>query len=248
MFRTLFWVAAATFALMTSAQAQSTAPTRDTVSAPPIAMSATAKAEPAYFIVTRVDLRKCAHPMCGGYFVKAVNSPSTRCADGTLAKECHALELDTRALGWSDEQRAKFEASFSQGRALVKGALATQPRGLASAEVLRVSQAWQGQGSGKRPIGTFYSLRNNGIVCIQAPCPSLSLTRLNRPAPERNIDAVDFGLAHAPDSAIQAAWAHLEQGPILVAGAVLPFTAGGLQGPVQGHRLLASEFYLPARP
>lgn len=238
-------VAAAALALSASSHAQS-APTPGTdPSAPPTAIDA--KSEP-YFIVTRIDTRKCAYPMCGGYFVKAVNSPLTRCADGKLAKQCHAVELDTRSLGWSDEQRAKFEASFGVGKALVKGALEPQPRGLYTGEVLRVTEAWQGQGTNKRPLGTFYSLKNNGIVCIQAPCPSFSLTTLNRPATERTIDMPDFSPARAPEEAVKAAWAELEQGPILAAGAVVPFPAGGLQGTVYGHKLLASEFYLPAKP
>lgn len=237
--------AAAALALIASAHAQSTPTPGTDPSTPPTVIDT--KAEP-YFIVTRVDARKCAYPVCGGYFVKAVNSPVTRCADGKLARECHAVELDTRALGWSDEQRAKFEASFGTGKALVKGALEPQPRGLYTGEVLRVTEAWQGQGTNKRPLGTFYSLKNNGIVCIQAPCPSFSLTTLNRPATERTIDAPDFSPARASEEAVKAAWAALEQGPILTAGAVVPFPSGGLQGTVYGHKLLASEFYLPAKP
>lgn len=238
-------VALAAIALSASAQAQSTPNAGTEPSAPPTAVST--PAEP-YFIVTRIDARKCAYPLCGGYFVKAVNSALTRCADGKLARECHAVELDTRALGWNDEQRAKFEASFGQGKALVKGALEPQPRGLYTGEVLRVAEAWQGQGGNKRPLGTFYSLKGTGIVCIQAPCPSFSLTTLNHPATERTIDTPDFTPAHASEEAVQAAWAALAQGPILTAGAVVPFPAGGLHGPVQGRKLLASEFYLPAKP
>ncbi len=239
-------VAAAALALSAASHAQTTAaPSPGTdPSTPP---TVNAKAEP-YFIVTRIDARKCAYPLCGGYFVKAVNSTLTRCADGKLARECHAVELDTRALGWSDEQRAKFEASFGTGKALVKGALEPQPRGLYTGEVLRLTQAWQAQGGNKRPLGTFFSLKNNGIVCIQAPCPSFSLTTLNRPATERTIDGPDFTPAHASAEAVQAAWAAMEQGPILTTGAVVPFPAGGLQGTVYGHKLLVSEFYLPAKP
>lgn len=237
--------AAAALALSTLSHAQSTPTPGTDPSSPPVTVDA--KAEP-YLIVTRIDARKCAYPMCGGYFVKAVNSPLTRCADGKLAKECHAVELDTRALGWSDEQRAKFEASFGAGKALVKGALEPQPRGLYTGEVLRVTEAWQGQGANKRPLGTFYSLKNNGIVCIQAPCPAYSLTTLNRPATERTIDAPDFSPARASEDAVKAAWLALEQGPILAVGAVVPYPSGGLQGTVYGRKLLTSEFYLPAKP
>lgn len=245
MFHIRTLAAAAALALGASAHAQSTLEPVGDAGSTPIAIDA--KAEP-YFLVTRIDTRKCAYPVCGGVFVKAVNSALTRCADGKLAKECHAVELDTRALGWSDAQRAAFEASFSQGKALVKGVLESQPRGASTGEVLRVAEAWQGQGGNKRPLGTFYSLKNNGIVCIQAPCPAFSLSTLNRPTRERTIDFPDFSLANASDEAIMAAWRALEQGPILAAGVVMPFPSGGLEGTVYGQKLLTSEFYLPATP
>ena len=37
----------------------------------------------SYYIVTRMDPRMCPTPLCGGYFVKAVNKPKTQCADGS---------------------------------------------------------------------------------------------------------------------------------------------------------------------
>ncbi len=46
------------------------------------------------FFTARPDFRKCATPMCGGYFVKAVNKKRTRCADGTEQRECYVAELD----------------------------------------------------------------------------------------------------------------------------------------------------------
>ena len=239
-------LAIASLALSSLAHAQSTPAPGGTPGAP--AASVEASAEP-YFLVTRIDARKCAYPLCGGYFVKAVNSPVTRCADGKLAKECHAVELDTRALGWSDDQRATFEASFSQGKALVKGAIEPQPRGLYTGEVLRVTEAWQAQGTNKRALGTFFSLKNNGIVCIQAPCPAFSVQALNRSSAERTIDNPDFSAAHASDEAVLSAWKALEQGPILAAGAVVRFPGFSPTGAtVYGQKLVASEFYLPAKP
>ena len=86
--------AVAALVLSASSHAQGTpTPGTDPSTPPPAVETPT---EP-YFIVTRVDARKCAYPVCGGYFVKAVNSALTRCADGKLAKECHAVELDTES-------------------------------------------------------------------------------------------------------------------------------------------------------
>ena len=42
------------------------------------ATTPTLQTREGYLIVTRLDTRKCAYPMCGGYFVKAVNQALTR--------------------------------------------------------------------------------------------------------------------------------------------------------------------------
>jgi hypothetical protein len=199
-------------------------------------------------IVTHVDARKCMYPLCGGYFVKAVNQALTRCADGSMAKECHAVELDTTNLGWTPEQQASFEVSLAKGQALVKGALTPQPRGLYTGEVLRLSQAWQAQALHK-PLGTFYGVHSTGIVCIKAPCPSIEAQALNTAAKPSYPD-VNLSTAGAPQAAVDAALKALgtPEG-ILVVGAIVPAKYSTLTGgSAVGTRLLASEFYLPAKP
>lgn len=201
-----------------------------------------------YLIVTRADTRKCAYPMCGGYFVKAVNQALTRCADGSMQKECHAVQLNARALGWSVDQLASFEAEFGQGHALVRGLLEPAPAGLYTAEQLTITEAWQGQGLRNKPLGTFYGVRSTGIVCITTPCPSLAATKLNVIAPVRNPD-LDLSLSGATDKQIQAAYEALGNTGILAAGAIVPVRLPTLDGGTrQGSKLLASEFYLPAKP
>ncbi|MBI2734114.1 MAG: hypothetical protein HYX44_12665 [Aquabacterium sp.] len=201
-----------------------------------------------YLIVTRVDTRKCAYPLCGGYFVKAVNQALTRCADGSMQKECHAVQLNTNALGWSGDQRAAFDAEFAQGHALVRGLLEPAPAGLYTADQLTISEAWQGQGLRNKPLGSFYGVRSTGIVCITTPCPSLAATKLNVIGPVRNPD-LDLSLSGANDKQIQAAYEALGSTGILAAGAIVPVRLPALDGGTrQGSKLLASEFYLPAKP
>jgi hypothetical protein len=199
-------------------------------------------------IVTHVDARKCIYPLCGGYFVKAVNQALTRCADGSTAKECHAVELDATALGWTPEQLASFEVSLAKGFALVKGAITPQPRGLYTGEVLRLSQAWQGQALHK-PLGAFYGVHSTGIVCIKAPCPSQEAQLLNSTTAATNPD-LNLSKAGASQAAVDEALAALGKPEgILVAGAIVPVKYGTLTGGTAvGKQLLASEFYLPAKP
>ena len=212
------------------------------------ATTPTLQTRDGYLIVTRVDTRKCAYPMCGGYFVKAVNQALTRCADGSMQKECHAVQLNANALGWTSDQRAAFDAEFAQGHALVRGLLEPAPAGFYTADQLTITEAWQGQGLRNKPLGSFYSVKSTGIVCITAPCPSLAATKLNVIAPVLNPD-LDLGLTGASDKQIQAGYEALGSTGILAVGAIVPVRLPALTGGTRkGSKLLASEFYLPAKP
>ncbi|MGC4059373.1 MAG: hypothetical protein QM749_00335 [Aquabacterium sp.] len=205
------------------------------------------QARDSYLVVTRQDMRKCAYPMCGGYFVKAVNQILTRCADGSQQKECHAVQLDTKALGWTPEQQAAFEAALARGRALVRGVLEPAPAGFYTADQLTVTEGWQAQGT-HSAVGAFYGVKSTGIVCIAAPCPSLAATKLNVTAPVVN-PSLDLTPSGASDKQIEAAQEALGGTGILAAGAIVPFKVPGPGGKlVREPRLLASEFYLPAKP
>lgn len=212
------------------------------------AASPTLQTRDGYLIVTRVDTRKCAYPMCGGYFVKAVNQALTRCADGSLQKACHAVQLNANALGWTDDQRATFEAEFAQGHALVRGLLEPAPAGFYTADQLTITEAWQGQGLRNKPLGSFYGIKSTGIVCITTPCPSLAATRLNVIAPTLHPD-LDLSLSGASDKQIQAGYEALGSTGLRAAGAIVPVRLPTLTGGTRkGSQLLASEFYLPAKP
>jgi hypothetical protein len=217
------------------------------VSSRALAQSGLAVQAPAHYIVTRADMRKCAYPFCGGYYVKAVNRALTKCADGSLQKECHAVELDTKALGWTDEQRAAFERGFAQGQALVLGTLSTAAVQSVAADVLAVSQAWQGQALSK-PAGTFYEVRSTGIVCITTPCPSLAATRLNSTNKPVNPD-LNLSKTGASADQIQAGYEALGASGILVAGNIRSVRLAQPNGGTRlGSQLVASEFYVPAKP
>jgi hypothetical protein len=210
-------------------------------------VSAAATTAGSYYVITHADMRKCAYPMCGGYFVKAVNQLLTRCADGSWQKECHAVELNTAALGWSDDQRAAFDDTFSQGKALVRGQLGVGSLQSIKADVLCVSEAWQAQALSK-PAGTFYAVKSTGIVCITAPCPSLAATKLNSVAQPTNPD-LDLSATGASDDQIQAAYNALSGTGVLAVGAIVPIRYPSLNGSTRkGSKLIATEFYLPAKP
>jgi hypothetical protein len=206
----------------------------------------------SYMVVTRQDTRKCMYPICGGYFVKNVNKSTTRCADGTLQRECHAVQLNTLALGWTPEQQSAFEEQLALGKAMVKGYLEPAPAGLYTAEQLKVTEAWQGQGK-RKAAGTWYSAYNTGIVCIKAPCPSFAASKLNAggklPAPTINPDLDLSSLTGATEAQVQAAFEVMNGGNILIAGSLVPVRYTIYNGSTtRGTKLLATQFYLPAKP
>ncbi|RZK99490.1 MAG: hypothetical protein EOP36_19175 [Rubrivivax sp.] len=197
----------------------------------------------SHYIATRLDLRKCAFPACGGYYVKAVNRALTRCADGTLRKECHVAVLNTKALPWSDADRAAFEQSFIPGQGLVRGQLVAVKGSTAlRTDTLVISEGWVGQADSK-PLGVFYQLKNSGIVCITTPCPSINETTLNYPI-SRNIHGLDLAASGAKPAQVEAGLNALGSTGVLAAGGHKTIT-----GPAgQGQQFIASQFYLPFTP
>jgi hypothetical protein len=195
-----------------------------------------------HYIATRPDLRKCAFPACGGFYVKAVNRALTRCADGSLQKECHVATLNTQALPWSEAERAAFEKkAFIPGQGLALGKLVALKGGTGSlkTDTLVITEGWVGQ-AGSKPTGVFYQLKNSGIVCITTPCPSITETTLNYPI-SQNIHGVDLAASGAKPAQVDAGLQALGSTGVLAAGGHKAIT-----GPAgQGLQFIASQFYLP---
>ena len=195
-----------------------------------------------HYTATRADLRRCAFPACGGYFVKAVNRALTRCADGTLQKECHVTTLNTSALSWSDADRTAFEKAFSSRQALVRGQLvALKGSTGVKSDTLVITEGWAAQ-AGSKPLGVFYQLKNSGMVCITTPCPTLTETTLNYPI-SQNIHGLDLAASGATPAKVAAGNQALASTGVIAAG-----NHRSVTGPAgQGLEFVATEFYLPFR-
>lgn len=161
------------------------------------APSATAAAS-EYFSI-RTDLRKCAYPMCGGWFLSRVNNSTTQCHDGTIATSCYTPVLDWTNSGLDDGQQAALNdaanhAAVSSGGvyAIVVGRFArtntTTPQPTLGRFV--ISEAWVAEGDGESS-GTFVKVKDNGLRCFAPPCPNLTETTLNT-SQTTNIAEVDW--------------------------------------------------------
>ena len=223
-------VAVVTLLLAITVPRQHTAPpisNADDGASPSPALVAPVVATSMYFTI-RKDLRRCAAPMCGGYFVRAVNNVRTKCADGRSASECYVSEIDWNGKG-----------QVEPGRAILRGEIVKEVnRGLKFGR-FRVQESWQGAGS-KTGLGDFYRARDLRINCITHPCMTHHEVRLNSKF-ERDVAGVQLNNAGASDSVLQDALRAMqsEEG-ILVRGTHKPD-----KGPAgTADTLIASQFYL----
>ena len=60
-----------------------------------------------YYTVRR-DFRRCASPICGGYFIKQVNLKATPCLNGVFRSECYVSAIDWSSLKVSPYQLVKI--------------------------------------------------------------------------------------------------------------------------------------------
>lgn len=184
-----------------------------------------------YFTV-RSDLRKCASPMCGGYFVKRVNHLRTLCSNGRYDEECYVADIDWRG-----------HATVEAERALLRGRITRNFRSLSGRfGKLIVSETWEAAGPNPG-TGNFFRVRDRGVRCITYPCLTHHESRLNSSV-GRNIAGVDLTSTGASENAIQeAGMAMSARAGILVSGSHKVQTGPAGRAVV----LVASQFYLRAR-
>lgn len=196
-----------------------------------------------FFAVTRRDFRKCAAPMCGGFFVKRVNQPTTQCADGSKQPECYVSAIQLTGIGLSAREEADLRGAVESGTALVKARVYKKKVNGTYYGTLKANEGWLGA-TGSTPDGTFYRAADNGIRCITTPCPSTTVAQLNGNA-EHNVIKVNLdGTATPADQATldRAAEAlGTKDGVLLAGGIALPKC---IPGSNCGPFATASEFYL----
>ncbi len=183
------------------------------------------------FYTIRRDLRRCASPMCGGYFIKLVNQARTRCANGGSMSECYVASIE-----WNGQPEADKDG------ALVRGTLTARGNRRGTYGVLNAREVWL-PASGNQASGTFFRVRDRGIRCVAAPCETHHEAKLNTSV-SRNVAGVDLASANASESAVSEALKAMTGAEgVLVSGTHEPVT-----GPAgRSQTLKATQFYLRAK-
>lgn len=195
----------------------------------------------AYYIWTRNDMRMCATPACGGFFVKALNRLKTVCDDGSQAADCYVFQIDFSELDMSENEQASFYQAFTNGLGIVKGNFVPVQQGGIPVASLKIDQAWLAQTGKASPEIGFFWLHDTGIQCITTPCLSIQEGILNTPW-DRLISGVDLSSSGAGIELINAGYQEMKTRRIIATG-----NHQVIRGPAGlSQILIADEFYLPA--
>lgn len=195
----------------------------------------------AYYSFSQ-DTRKCASPLCGGYWVSLVNHGFTRCADGSWEKQCYVAELNLSALGLSPAQESDVRASAEQ--LIARGTLAEEGfDGDVELGVFAAEEAWLGHPEAK-PNGRLYRARSSGIQCITTPCPTTEISLINWFFPPQNVDGLDLSRVPKGVDADEGYAQFNEPEGVLVFGKL--HRVKGEAG--FGVELRGREFYVPVTP
>ena len=198
-----------------------------------------------YYYTVKRDLRKCASPMCGGYFVKNVNFSSTRCADGSYAGECYVAAADFGKLGLSDDEQNAVNNVIGEGRALLRGSLSNKK--YASGKKygnLITTEAWSAPNSNPAQ-GLFNRVTRQQIYCITTPCIGPTWAQyVNTKLAKTSVRGVELDLSGATQSETDHGFSELtsEDGTIVAGYRQYKKGADG-----KGVYVVGRQFYTKTR-
>ncbi|MCC7534852.1 MAG: hypothetical protein IT379_01490 [Deltaproteobacteria bacterium] len=197
----------------------------------------------SYYFMRR-DYRRCASPMCGGWFVTRPNRLVTRCSDGSYAAECYVAEVDWSRLALSADEQGQLDADVASGRAFVRADLEPLEHERGDYYRMVLTEAWRGV-SDAEPYGVFYHLTDNGVRCVTHPCFSIHEARLHSTF-DREISSVDASATGATDEEIARALEGLGRGGVMAAGFNWLVRRAGPAG--RGILLEATQLYTRVVP
>jgi hypothetical protein len=185
-----------------------------------------------YFAIAS-DLRKCASPVCGGWFLERLNRSTTICHDGSVSAQCYTPVLDWSNANLSVDQQATMLRACTQPLsegvyAIVRGQFARRNTTTPRPDLGRfvITEAWVAEAD-MPSSGTFVRLQDNGLRCFAPPCPSLTETTLNL-STSVDIAAIDWTPSAMTDAQIEECTGDLfAPDGLFVAGARYTFTENG---------------------
>jgi hypothetical protein len=196
-----------------------------------------------YYTIRR-DFRRCASPICGGYFIKQVNLKATPCLDGVFRSECYVSAIDWSSLKVPPYQLVKIQ-NDDGSRVILRGNIVpvTFP-GFGEFGNLRVKEAFYAATNAPAK-GTFVAIKDNGIRCITTPCFSTDKLVLNKPKISP-VSSIDLNQAGATQKQLDAATSEIfGQGLIAVGKTEV---VENVDPTKRDTKFVATQFYLRVEP
>lgn len=153
----------------------------------------------ASYVTLKKDLRRCAAPACGGWFVKDVNKT-------TAAQYVASLDFSTSGIDAAGEAQL---AGAADGEVVMLGKLGLKSRRTGQ-RLFLVGKAWRGMPGRTAQAGdSFYVLtdRRPFVRCIQAPCNALEAGKLNLTT---KTQTTDLSVASAAGNYVDETWLNHE--------------------------------------
>jgi hypothetical protein len=139
--------------------------------------------------IVKPDYRKCAFPLCGGWFLTPVNQYSLHLETEDEAYQNAALlpnsiyvsYINYKRLGLTEKQIAELETAIHSEQALLRGTVTNSPISgniITRTKTLVANGAWVGANK-NTPVGPYLKISSTGIVCITTPCPYFKAALIN---------------------------------------------------------------------
>lgn len=175
------------------------------------------------FVTVKRDVRKCAFPMCGGWFVTPAETASKlRCADGAAAASCYVQALDLTGIG--KNTWGVSDAAFTDATTVIL-------YGEVRKADFAATRAWIAPNAGATK-GSLYFVSDNHTPGGRKH----QGVRLNYSA-RRTFDAIDFGAAPGSDAQWDSATAAASSDVGVILG-------GAITGPSSFKLFEADQFFL----
>lgn len=164
------------------------------------------------------DLRACSlnTANCGvGFFAQRVNRSETQCGRAGTQSQCHIDLIDWTSTAIPSVITKDYEKTLRSGTPmLLRGSI------LPSADdgklLLSSTEVWLAE-KAEAVDGVFTLVKNNGVRCVRAPCPSLTERRLNSNL-SAQISDIDFDPSGASKAEIDLARNGLYDDGVVVVG------------------------------
>jgi hypothetical protein len=171
------------------------------------------------FLYVTPDTRACsfdAGPDCGrGFFVSTPNRATMRCGFTVPMSKCKVFDIDWTRTAMPASVANGYEDGLRAGTPLVvRGELIPAPND--AGVHLSVSEIWLAS-SPAWAEGVFTLVKDNGLRCIKAPCPSMTERKLNSNLAAQ-ISELDLETSGAPEELIDRAYRELYGDGLIVVG------------------------------